>query len=105
MANRKRKKTNIKSNSERLRVSVYRSNKDIYAQIIDDKEQKTIVSASSMKMDNLNKVDQAKLVGKELAEKAKKQKVEKVIFDRGNYIYRGRVKVLADSIRENGIDF
>ena len=91
--------------AERPRLSVFRSNKQIYAQLIDDANGKTIASASSLedKKASGNKIEQAKLVGKEIAEKAKKAKISTVIFDRSGYLYHGRVKSLAESARENGL--
>ncbi len=99
---------NISGNSEVPRLSVFRSNKQIYAQIIDDVNGVTLVAASSYKnkeAENLPKIEQAKAVGKELAAKAIKAGVEKVVFDRNGYLYHGRVKSLADSAREGGLKF
>lgn len=90
------------------RLSVFRSNKQIYAQIIDDTKGVTLASASSYNnkaTDNKPKSEQAALVGKELAEKALKAGVETVVFDRNGYLYHGRVKSLADSAREGGLKF
>jgi large subunit ribosomal protein L18 len=90
------------------RLSVFRSNKQIYAQLIDDTKGITLVAASSYKnkaTDKKNKVDQAVVVGKEIAEKAVKAGVESVVFDRNGYLYHGRVKSLADSAREGGLKF
>lgn len=90
------------------RLTVYRSNKQIYAQIINDEEGVTIVSASSQgvkECEGLPKVEQAKIVGKILAEKALKANVEEVKFDRNGYLYHGRVKSLADGAREGGLKF
>lgn len=86
------------------RLNVYRSNKNIYAQLIDDESGVTLAEASSIKMDG-NTVEVASLVGKEIAEKAKKAKISKVVFDRGGYLYHGRVKALADAARSNGLEF
>lgn len=99
---------NITGTSEAPRLSVFRSNKQIYAQIIDDKKGVTLASASSYKnksVEKLPKEEQAKVVGKEIAEKALKAGVEKVVFDRNGYLYHGRVKSLADSAREGGLKF
>lgn len=87
------------------RLSVFRSNKQIYAQIIDDTTGKTLVSASSYKNKAAkgNKSEVAAMVGKEVAEKAKKAGIEQVVFDRNGYLYHGRVKSLADSAREGGL--
>ena len=86
------------------RLNVYRSNKNIYVQLIDDKDGVTLASASSMKMKGNNKEIAAK-VGKLIADEAKKIKISKVVFDRGGYLYHGRVKALADAARENGLEF
>ena len=89
-------------------MSVYRSNKGIYAQIIDDNSGITIVSASSLSKDfvaNGNKSDQSKAVGKSVAEKALAAGVSQVVFDRNGYLYHGRVKSLAEGAREAGLVF
>ena len=98
-------KSTLIGTAERPRLSVFRSNKQIYAQLIDDENGKTIASASSLedKKASGNKIEQAKLVGKDIAEKAKKAKISTVIFDRSGYLYHGRVKSLAESARENGL--
>ena len=92
---------------ERPRLSIFRSNKEIYAQVIDDLNGDTIVAASSREtgVAKGNKVEQAAAVGKILGEKAKAAGVETVIFDRGGYLYHGRVKALADGARESGLKF
>lgn len=90
------------------RLSVFRSNKQIYAQVIDDSKGITLASASSYKnkaADKQNKIGQAAVVGKEIADKAQKAGVEAVVFDRNGYLYHGRVKSLADSAREGGLKF
>ena len=91
------------------RLCVFRSNTEIYAQIIDDETRTTLVSASSLdkdlKIKNGSNVEAAKVVGKAIAEKAKKAKITKVVFDRGGYLYHGRVKALAEAARENGLEF
>ncbi len=95
----------------RPRLSVFRSSKHIYAQVIDDLKGETLASASSLEK-NLREagktgadIDAAKAVGKLLAERAVKNGVKKVIFDRGSYLYHGRVKALADAARESGLSF
>jgi len=101
----------ISGTNERPRLNVYRSLAEIYAQVIDDTKGYTIVSASSIdhelrpNMDGLKKTEQAKLVGKLLAERAKEKGIEEVVFDRGGYKYTGRVKALADAAREGGLEF
>lgn len=98
----------VSGTESRPRFSVFRSNKDIYAQLIDDLNGKTIVAASSRDKDfkgKGNKSDVAKLVGKAVAEKAIKAGIESVSFDRGGYLYHGRVKSLAEGAREAGLKF
>lgn len=106
---RKRIRKTISGDAARPRLSVYRSNKSVYAQLIDDVNGKTLASVSSFHLgkdaEGLNKVEQSKLVGKTLAEKALKLGVEKVSFDRGGYLYHGRVKSLAEGAREGGLKF
>lgn len=98
----------LTGSAERPRLSVFRSNKGIYAQIIDDTTGRTLTSASSMSKDfagSGNKVEQSKAVGKLVAEKAVAAGISKVVFDRNGYLYHGRVKSLADGAREGGLDF
>lgn len=91
------------------RLCIFRSNNGIYAQIINDETKTTLVSASSLdkdlKITNGSNIEAAKIVGKAIAEKAKKAKITEVVFDRGGYLYHGRVKALADAARENGLEF
>ena len=91
--------------AERLRLNVFRSNKQIYAQVINDLTGKTLASASSLGLEKLPKIEQAKKVGALVAEKAKAAGVEKVVFDRNGYLYHGRVQALADAAREGGLNF
>lgn len=91
--------------SVRPRLTVYRSNVNIYAQIIDDNKAVTLVSASSKETTTTKKMEQAVAVGKLIAEKAKSAKVSKVVFDKGSYKFHGRVKALAQAAREGGLDF
>jgi len=105
---KKRIRKSISGTSTRPRLSVFRSNKQIYAQVIDDVKGVTITSASSNVKDTtqkVNKTDQAKLIGKEIAENASKAGIKEVVFDRNGYLYHGRVKALAESARENGLKF
>lgn len=98
----------IKGTAERPRLNVFRSNHYIYAQVIDDIQGHTLAAADSREAtvsNEGNKVDQAREVGKLLAERAKEANVETVLFDRGGYLYHGRVKALADGAREGGIKF
>ena len=89
------------------RLCIYRSNKNIEAQIIDDDKRVTLVSSSSMtlKLENGSNIDAAAKVGADIAAKAKAKKITKVVFDRSGYIYHGRVKALADAAREAGLKF
>ena len=93
--------------SERPRLTVYRSNKGMYAQLVNDDKGVTVLAASSLEKEiaakKVNKVEQAKLVGKFLAEKALKAGISVVVFDRNGYLYHGRVKSLADAAREAGL--
>lgn len=91
--------------SDRPRLTVFRSNVNIYAQIIDDSKAITLVSASSKEIKSTKKMEQAVEVGKLIAEKAKGVKVTKVVFDKGSYKFHGRVKALADAAREEGLIF
>jgi large subunit ribosomal protein L18 len=104
---KRRIKSNLITSADRPRLSVFRSNKEIYAQIIDDEKNVTLASASSYVKgtDKINKVDQAKQVGAVIAKKAKEAGIETVVFDRNGYVYHGRIKALAESARENGLKF
>ena len=98
----------LSGTASRPRLCVFRSNRSIYCQLIDDERGHTILSASSnedaAKSDG-NKVEQAKAVGKLIAQKAKDANIDQVVFDRGGYLYHGRIKALADAARENGLQF
>ena len=96
---------NLNGTAERPRLSVFRSNKQIYAQVINDLTGKTVASASSLGLDKMPKIDQAKKVGELVAEKAKTAGVETVVFDRNGYLYHGRIQALADAAREGGLKF
>ncbi len=106
---RRRIRNKLKGTAERPRLSVFRSNKQIYAQIINDEEGVTLVSCSSRKKDlnsqPISKIEMSQLVGKTLAEMAKVKGVDHVIFDRGGYKYHGRIKALAEGAREGGLKF
>lgn len=98
----------VKGTTLRPRLTVYRSNKDTYAQLIDDTTGKTIAAATTLKKNagkRLSGTEQAKAVGKEIAEKAQKVGINEVVFDRNGYLYHGCVKSLAEAIRESGIKF
>ena len=93
----------------RYRISVFKSLKNISAQIIDDKAKKTLVSASSIekeiKANKMKKIDTSNLLGEILAKRAAEKKITKVYFDRGPYKFHGRIKMFADSLRKNGMEF
>lgn len=96
----------LKSQSTRPRLTVFRSNRYIYAQIVDDQKGKTLVSASQKEAKASGKKTELSFaLGKLLAEKAKKKKVKEVVFDRGSFSYHGRVKALAQGAREGGLKF
>ena len=105
----KRIRKEISGTADRPRLNVFRSNANITAQIIDDEKGVTLVSASTLekelKIANGGNVEAAKLIGAEIAKRAKKAKITKVVFDRGGYLYHGRVKALAEAARENGLEF
>ncbi len=103
-----RVRRHIRGTAERPRLNVHRSNTHIYAQLIDDLAGHTLVSASTLeKALNIEgtRIDQAGAVGKLLAERARSQNIERVVFDRAGYLYHGRVKSLADGAREGGLNF
>jgi len=91
--------------AERPRLNVYRSLNHIYAQVIDDQKGETITSASTIKLKTGGNVAAAKEIGKAIAEKAKEKGIKKVVFDRGGFLYHGRIKALADAAREAGLEF
>ncbi|MGD9963809.1 MAG: 50S ribosomal protein L18 [Candidatus Izemoplasmatales bacterium] len=103
----RRMRFSIKGTPERPRLNVFRSNKQIYAQIIDDVNQVTLVQANSREIEGCtgSNIEGAKLVGKLVAERAIEKNVKLVVFDRGGYLYHGRVKALADAAREAGLEF
>ena len=95
----------ISGTAERPRLSVFRSNKQIYAQVINDLTGTTLASASSLGLEKMNKSEQAKKVGLLIAEKALAAGISEVVFDRNGYLYHGRVQSLADGAREGGLKF
>ena len=107
---RLRNRKKLKSlNINRYRISVTKSLNNLFAQIIDDKEKKTLVSASSIekeiKTKKVKKMDKSNLIGEILAKRAKEKNISKVYFDRGEYKYHGRVKTFAETLRKNGLKF
>ena len=98
------------SSNDRFRLSISRSSKNISAQIIDDSKSITLISASSVEKDvksgsKVNKSELSKIVAEKLAKKAKEKKISKIYFDRGIYKYHGRIKIFAETLRKNGMDF
>lgn len=106
---RYRIRKNSVGTAQKPRLSVFRSNTEIYAQVIDDASGKTLISASSKDKDisahKVNKTEKSKLVGAALARKATELGIQKVVFDRSGYLYHGRVKAVADGAREGGLQF
>jgi large subunit ribosomal protein L18 len=102
-----RVRARVRGTVERPRLNVFRSLNHIYAQVINDVEGRTLVSASTLdkEVSEAPKTEQAQAVGKLVAERAKAAGITKVVFDRGGYLYHGRIKALADSAREGGLDF
>ena len=102
-----RVRNKVNGTAECPRLNVFRSNTQIFAQIIDDVKGTTLASSSSveLKIKNGGNAEGAALVGKDIAEKALKLKIKNVVFDRGGYLYHGRVKALAEAARENGLEF
>ncbi len=111
LATKERRKNRVRvkvsGTSERPRLSVFRSNRGFYLQIIDDSKGITLVSAHSkeLKADNKNNIELAIKLGQLLGKKAKDKKIEKIVFDKSAYRYHGRVKAIADAVRESGIEF
>ena len=98
------------ASKERFRLSISRSSKNIFAQIIDDSKKMTLLSASSIEKDikagsKANKTELSKIVAERLAKKAQEKKITKIFFDRGVYKYHGRIKVFAETLRKNGMEF
>ncbi len=104
---RVRVRSKVRKNAERLRLSVFRSNKYIFAQLIDDEKGKTIIGVSEKSLKNKEgtKTEKAKALGLLMASKAKAKKITKIVFDRGSYSYHGRVKNIAEGLREGGLEF
>jgi len=107
----RRVRVNVSGTPQRPRLSVFRSLRHIYAQVIDDTQSRTLVAVSTLdpvvktQIKSMNKTEQARVVGKALAERALKAGIKSVVFDRGGYKYHGRVKALAEASRESGLDF
>ncbi len=101
----RRVRRKITGTSERPRITVYRSLHHIYAQIIDDVSGKTLLSVSSLKQGLKGNIEAANQIGTQLAERAKTANIKEVVFDRGGYLYHGRIKAFAESARKNGLVF
>ena len=105
LARQKRVRAKISGTAARPRLNVFRSNANIYAQLIDDEAGTTLVAVSDIKETSGTKMERAQKVGAEIAEKAKSLKIKEVVFDRGGFLYHGRVKALDDSARGAGLTF
>ncbi len=107
----KRIRAKISGNSNRPRLCIYRSLKFIYAQIVDDSQGKTLVAASTVekelkgKLKQTGNIEASKLIGKTIAERAQSKGIKAVVFDRGGYLYHGRIKAVAEAARESGLEF
>jgi large subunit ribosomal protein L18 len=101
----KRVRRKISGTAARPRMNIYRSNKSIYVQMIDDVAGETLAAACTKDVESGTKIDQSKAVGLVVAERAKAAGITKVVFDRGGYLYHGRVKAVAEGAREGGLDF
>ena len=101
----RRVRAKVFGTQERPRLAFFRSNKHLYAQIVDDTVGKTLVGISSLKSDKKSAMENAKQMGADLADKAKEKKIKKVVFDRGGFVYTGSVKVFANAAREGGLEF
>ena len=103
----KRVRNKVSGTAECPRLNVFRSNSQIFAQIIDDVKGATLVSSSSLslKLKNGGNIEAAKAVGEDIAKKAQAKKIKKVVFDRSGYVYHGRIKALAEAAREAGLEF
>lgn len=106
---KKRIRSTVSGTETKPRLAVFRSNANLYAQLVDDEKGLTLLSVSTLEKENQGKikntVEGAKAIGKLLAERALKNKIENVVFDRSGYLYHGKIKVLADSAREAGLKF
>ncbi len=101
----KRIRAKVIGTADRPRLSIFKSNKHIYAQLIDDTKGKTLASSSSRQTDEKKSKDSPVLLGKDIAKKTKELKISKVVFDRAGFAYAGRIKAVADSARKEGLNF
>ena len=102
---RNRVRAKIAGTAKRPRLAVFKSNKYIYAQIIDDDSHNTIAATSSLKMGANKLIENAEKVGKEIAKKAQEKKIKEVVFDKGGFMFTGKIKALADGARKGGLKF
>jgi large subunit ribosomal protein L18 len=102
---RRQKRVRSKIDSKKLRLSIHRSSQNIYAQVIDDQKSVTLVSSSTLDMSCPGNIEGAQKVGAEIAKKSLELGIKEIVFDRGGYLYHGRVKALAEAARENGLQF
>ncbi len=100
-----RVRAEVAGTADRPRLSVFKSNKDIYVQLIDDIKGVTLVAANSLKISDKTLSEKSNIIGLEIAKRAKEKNVSKVVFDRSGYLYTGLIKALADSAREGGLEF
>ncbi len=101
-----RVRKHVQGTADRPRVNVFKSNQHFYAQIIDDATKTTLASSSTQQLKlNGNNIENAQKVAQDLASKASKAKIKAVVFDRGGYLYHGKIKAFADALRENGLEF
>jgi large subunit ribosomal protein L18 len=100
-----RVRAKVAGTTERPRLSVFKSNKDIYVQLIDDVKGVTLAAANSLKISDKTLSEKSNLIGLEIAKRAKEKNISKVVFDRSGYLYTGLIKALADSAREGGLEF
>jgi large subunit ribosomal protein L18 len=105
MKKKLRVRKKVQGTPERPRLTIFRSNRNISAQIVDDVENKVLVQASSIKGEGKSNVEAAKKVGAEISQKAKEKNIESVVFDRNGFLFHGRIKALADAAREGGLKF
>ena len=101
----RRIRARVSGTPEKPRLAFFRSNKHLYAQIIDDTAGQTLIGTSSLKSDKKGAIENAKIIGATIASQAKEKKIKKVVFDRGGFMYAGSVKVFADAAREGGLEF
>lgn len=100
-----RVRAKVAGTADRPRLSVFKSNKDVYVQLIDDVKGVTLVASNSLKIADKPMLEKSKMIGLDIAKKAKDKNITKVVFDRSGYLYTGLIKTLADSAREGGLEF